>query len=197
MNRGIHYRKYLKYKQKYHSLKQQQGGRADPASSLPEKSLYDRLGGIFAIAAVVDYFSDAVVNNPLVGKNSPNPDLRNWTRNQIDRLPGLKFMRTSWVCEITDGPCNFTPTVLGETCHLSLEKAHEKFHIAPKEFDEVAKLLKEALEHFNVPTKESNEVLSAFASHKNEVTKGYFDKIGQPMEKPIICPYKETITKAT
>ena len=187
MNRGIHYGKYLKYKQKYHTLKQQQGGVQD---GVPEKSLYDRLGGIYAIAAVVDYFSDAIINNPLVGKNSPNPDLRNWTRNQIDRLPGLKFMRTSWVCEVTGGPCNFTPTVPG-ACHLSLENAHEKFHISPKEFDEVAKLLKEALEHFNVPTKESNEVLTAFAAHKNEVTKGYFDSIGQPMEKPIVCPYKK------
>ena len=35
----------------------------------PEKSLYDRLGGVFAIAAVVDHFSDAVVKNPMVGRN--------------------------------------------------------------------------------------------------------------------------------
>jgi hemoglobin len=43
-----------------------------------EKSLYDRLGGVFAIAAVVDHFSDAVVANPIVGKTSKNPDLRKW-----------------------------------------------------------------------------------------------------------------------
>ena len=38
-----------------------------------EKSLYERLGGVFAIAAVVDHFSDAIVKNPIVGKNSKNP----------------------------------------------------------------------------------------------------------------------------
>ena len=31
---------------------------------MPEKSLYERLGCVFAIAAVVDHFSDAVVKNP-------------------------------------------------------------------------------------------------------------------------------------
>jgi len=36
----------------------------------PEKNLYERLGGVFAIAAVVDHFSDAVVKNPIVGQQS-------------------------------------------------------------------------------------------------------------------------------
>jgi hypothetical protein len=42
----------------------------------PEKSLYERLGGVFAIAAVVDHFSDAVVKNPIVGQKSKNPQGR-------------------------------------------------------------------------------------------------------------------------
>ena len=41
-----------------------------------EKSLYERLGGVFAIAAVVNHFSDAVVKNPIVGQKSKNPQLR-------------------------------------------------------------------------------------------------------------------------
>ena len=36
-------------------------------------ALYYRLGGIFAIAAVIDYFSDAVVKNPVAGQQSKNP----------------------------------------------------------------------------------------------------------------------------
>ena len=40
------------------------------AAPKDEKSLYDRLGGAFAIAAVIDHFSDAVVQNPIVGKTS-------------------------------------------------------------------------------------------------------------------------------
>src|SRR6187200_147815 len=52
-----------------------------------EKSLYERLGGVFAIAAVVDHFSDAIVQNPIVGKNSKNPALRNWHRNNLAGCP--------------------------------------------------------------------------------------------------------------
>ena len=43
---------------------------------MTDKSLYERLGGVFAIAAVIDHFSDAVVKNPIVGKTSKNPALR-------------------------------------------------------------------------------------------------------------------------
>ena len=46
------------------------------AATKDEKSLYERLGGVFAIAAVVDHFSDAVVQNQIVGKTSQNPALR-------------------------------------------------------------------------------------------------------------------------
>ena len=51
-----------------------------------EKSLYERLGGVFAIAAVVDHFSDAIVQNPIVGKNSKNPALRKWHTSNLGRF---------------------------------------------------------------------------------------------------------------
>jgi hypothetical protein len=70
---------------------------AQAKQTTPEKSLYERLGGVFAIAAVVDHFSDAVVKNPIVGKKSKNPQLREWHTKSLGRLPGLKFMRTLWV----------------------------------------------------------------------------------------------------
>jgi hemoglobin len=35
---------------------------------MTEKNLYERLGGVFAIAAVVDHFSDAGVHNPIVSQ---------------------------------------------------------------------------------------------------------------------------------
>ena len=71
---------------------------------MTEASLYDRLGGAFAIAAVIDHFSDAVVRNPIAGQGSKDPELDEWSRNDLARLPGLKFMRTLWVCEIAGGP---------------------------------------------------------------------------------------------
>jgi hemoglobin len=138
---------------------------------MAEPTLYERLGGVFAIAAVIDHFSDAVVQNPVVGKASENPKLRDWHTNKLDRLPGLKFMRTLWVCDVSGGPISFTATKPGST-PLGLEEAHRELQITPEEFDEVAAELGRSLDHFGVPSKEKDEVLAAFAAHKGEVTEG-------------------------
>jgi hemoglobin len=139
---------------------------------MAEPTLYDRLGGAFAIAAVVDHFSDAVVQNPMVGQKSENPQLREWHTNNLGRLPGLKFMRTLWVCEISGGPQQYAATKPGST-HLGLEEAHRELKISPAEFDEVAAELGRTLDHFKVPEGEKGEVLAAFAAHKDEVNQGY------------------------
>jgi hemoglobin len=139
---------------------------------MPEPTLYDRLGGAFAIAAVIDHFSDAVVQNPIVGQKSQNPDLREWHTNNLGRLPGLKFMRTLWVCDISGGPQQYAATKPGST-PLGLEEAHRELKISPDQFDEVAAELGRSLDFFNVPEQEKGEVLAAFAAHKDEVTQGY------------------------
>ena len=138
---------------------------------MSESSLYDRLGGAFAIAAVVDHFSDAVVQNPIVGRESKNPALREWHTQNLGRLPGLKFMRTLWVCNVSGGPFQYTPTVPGSTV-LGLEEAHRRLRISPEEFDEVAAELGRTLDAVGVPAQEKGEVLAAFAAHKGEVTEG-------------------------
>jgi hemoglobin len=137
-----------------------------------ESSLYDRLGGVFAIAAVVDQFSNAIIENPKVGKQSENPGLRAWSNERPDRLPGLKWMRTLWVCNVAGGPFEYVATRPGTTA-LGLEEAHRDLRISPDEFDEVAAELARSLDHFNVPPREKEEVLGAFAAHKNEVTAGF------------------------
>jgi hemoglobin len=139
---------------------------------MPDSSLFERLGGAFAIAAVVDHFSDAVVENPMVGKLSNNPALREWSTEKPDRLPGLKFMRTLWVCDVAGGPVQFTATRPGST-PLGLEEAHRELQISPEEFDEVAAELGRSLDAFKVPQREKDEVLAAFAAHKGEVNEGY------------------------
>ena len=135
------------------------GGHADDTDNAyaqaketkPEKSLYERLGGVFAIAAVVDHFSDAVVKNPIVGQKSKNPQLRQWHTKNLRRLPGLKFMRTLWVCNVSGGPFQFTATKPGTT-PLGLEEAHRDLRISPAEFDEVAAELGRTLDSFKVPS---------------------------------------------
>jgi hemoglobin len=139
---------------------------------MPEASLYERLGGAFAIAAVIDHFSDAVVQNPIVGQKSENPALREWHTNNLGRLPGLKFMRTLWVCNVSGGPFQFSATRPGSTV-LGLEEAHRELKISPEEFDEVAAELGRTLDFVKVPEQEKEEVLAAFAAHKGEVTEGY------------------------
>ena len=142
------------------------------AANAQTKTLYERLGGAFAIAGVVNHFSDAVVKNPIVGQRSKNPALREWHTKNLGRLPGLKFMRTLWVSNVTGGPFQYTATKPGST-PVGLEAAHQELKISPAEFDEVAAELGRSLAFFKVPDQEKREVLAAFAAHKGEVTAGY------------------------
>jgi hemoglobin len=139
-----------------------------------DQSLYSRLGGIFTIAALVDYFSDQIIQDPVAGVRSANPRLREWHTHQLGRLPGLKFMRTLWVAAVSGGPFHYTPVRPGST-NLGLEAAHENLRISPPEFDAVAGVLSRSLDHFHVPAREKGEVLAAFAAHKDEVTRGWRD----------------------
>jgi hemoglobin len=116
-----------------------------------EKSLYERLGGIYAIALVVNCFSDTIINDPIAGKNSKNPYLRDWNNNKLKRLPGLKFMRTLWVAAVSGGPFNYTGKNLAD--------AHRDLRISPEELDAVAADLKELLDYYKVPEREKQEVL--------------------------------------
>src|SRR5262249_40185359 len=134
--------------------------------------LYERLGGVFAIAAVVNRFSDQIVENPKVGRNSPNPALREWHTDKLERLAGLKFMRTLWLCDVSGGPFQYSPTKPSDK-PLGLHNAQWELHVSPEECDEVAAELGRALDHSHVPEREKGEVLAAFAAHKGEVNAGY------------------------
>ena len=123
---------------------------------MTEQTLYERIGGVNAIALVVDRFSDEIVTNP---KLNVNPALKEW--NDTGQLPGLKFMRTLWVCAVAGGPFQYTGRPLGV--------AHEDLHITSDEFDEVGAEIGRALDHFNVPEREKREVLAAIASKNAEV----------------------------
>jgi hemoglobin len=150
-----------------------------------QQSLYDRLGGIYNIAAVVDRFSDRIIANPLVGVSSPNPQLAAWSRDAMQklggRLPGLKWMRTLWVADVTGGPYEFTSSgsnaracpfsgrnTTGDQ-HLNLQQAHCKVKISSDQFDAVAQELQITMNEFKIPTSLQSQILSAFNAHKQEV----------------------------
>jgi hemoglobin len=123
---------------------------------MTEQSLYQRIGGANAIAMVVDRFSDEVVKNP---KLNVNPALKEW--NSSGQLPGLKFMRTLWICHEAGGPFQYT----GKDMH----EAHKDLHLTSEEFDEVGAEIAKALDHFRVPEPEKQEVLAAIVARKTEV----------------------------
>jgi hemoglobin len=128
---------------------------------MTEQSPYERLGGVNAVAAVVDRFRDQIVENP---KLDVNPALQAW--NTTGRLPGLKFMRTLWSCQATGGPFRGPFRYTGK----AQRQAHADLHIASDAFDEVGAEIGRALDYFRVPECEKQEVLAAIVAKKAEVT---------------------------
>ena len=132
-----------------------QGAQTSPA----EPSLYDRLGGYFAIAAVVNRFSDEIITNP---KLNENPALREWNETQAEaRLPGLKFGRTLWVASVAGGPFEYTG--------LPLSEAHADLNLSADEFAEVGAEIVRALDFYGVPEKEQQELVEAYSASMTDV----------------------------
>jgi len=146
------------------ALLQQTALAADPATpaGVSEQSLYERLGGIFAIAAVVDRFSDAIIVNP---KLNVNPALKAWNEHDAPtRLPGLKFMRTIWMAALTGGPFTYPGKPLPE--------AHHRFQLTADDFDEVGAEIVRALAYYQVPEREQQQLVDAYLLTKLEVVSG-------------------------
>jgi hemoglobin len=130
---------------------------------MAEQSLYERIGGVYAIAAVVDHFSDQLLKNTKVV--NANPELKEWhTVTYRERLPGLRFLRTLWVCAVAGGPFQYTAK--------ELRDAHFELHITPEVFDEVSAELGRTLDHFKVPKREKEEALAAFDAQRPDVSAG-------------------------
>jgi hemoglobin len=139
---------------------------------MAEPSLYERLGGVYAISAVVDYFSDQLVKQDTIGEQNRN--IKDWNEHKAAyRLAGLKFLRTLWLCAIAGGPFEYTGLPLGD--------AHFEFQFTGSEFDDVAAVLADSLDHFNVPPGEKDEVLAAFAAYKPAVTAGSILRTPEPV----------------
>ncbi|TMN22952.1 group 1 truncated hemoglobin [Lentibacillus cibarius] len=136
-----------------------------------EKSLYERLGGIYRIAAITDHFVDSLADDPIVGTNTSNAYLRDWYENKRWRASGFKVLNTLWIAEKAGGPYEYVSTVPNNHS-LDLEPTHYKMMLTAEEFNAAANVLANSLDHFNVPEREKNEVLEAFMAHKKEVISG-------------------------
>ena len=135
-----------------------EAGQGSPTTAA-EPSLYERLGGYFAIAAVVDRFSDAIIANP---KLNENPALKAWNETEAEaRLPGLKFGRTLWIAAAAGGPFDYTG--------LPLNEAHAGLNLRADEFAEVGAEIVRALDFYGVPEREKQELVEAYQASMSDV----------------------------
>ena len=118
-------------------------------------SLYERLGGITAISAVVDQF---LVN--VVGDNVINARFAVTVANP-SRTALLRNNLIDQICAGAGGPCQYK----GKT----MLAAHTGMQITDAEFTALVGDLVAALDHFNVPTAEKNDLLAILGPMKSDV----------------------------
>lgn len=121
-------------------------------------SLYDRLGGVYAIATVVDDFIDRVMANPKLNAN-PKVD------EAHHKVPpaGFKYLVTEMVCWATGGPQKYT----GKSMHDS----HAHLDITEPEWQAFMQDLRDCFAKFNIPPKEQGELIAIVESTKKDIVK--------------------------
>lgn len=120
------------------------------------QSLYDRLGGVYSVAAVVDDFIDRLLSDSIVTAN------KNVTAAmQHITKAGLKFLITEMVCEAAGGPQKYTGR--------SMKESHKNLNISETEWAASVKDFVTTLEKFKVPEKEKGELLAIVGSTKSDI----------------------------
>jgi hemoglobin len=114
-------------------------------------SLYDRLGGVYAIATVVDDFIDRIMVDPRLNAN-PRVD----EAHHRVSPPGFKYLVTEMVCWATGGPQRYS----GRT----MEDAHRHLRITADEWRAFLDDLRQTLDRFDVPARERRELVAIVES---------------------------------
>src|SRR3982751_6579506 len=106
-----------------------------------EKSLYDRLGGVYSIATVIDDFIDRVMNDPRLNANPLVDEAHH-------RVPpaGFKYLVTEMVCWASGGPQKYTGR--------SMAESHADLKITGIEWEAFLDDLQRTLDKFAVPAGE-------------------------------------------
>src|SRR5262245_17058354 len=122
----------------------------------PSPSLYDRLGGAYPIAVVVDAFIERLLVNQTL---NTNPAIEK-ARQQVPKQ-GLKFHVTTLVCEATGGPCRYVGR--------SMKDSHKHLNISEGEWQAMAADFKATLDAFKVPAQEQKELVAIVESTKTDI----------------------------
>jgi hemoglobin len=127
-----------------------------------EKSLYERLGGIDAIKAVVGEFATRVLADDRVNKKFAKSD-----------APRLVLHLQEQVCAATGGPCKYTGK--------DMKSAHKNMKVTEGEFGALVEDLVGALDKFNVPEKEKNDLLAILGPLKDQIVEVKSPATGTPL----------------
>jgi hemoglobin len=127
-----------------------------------QSSLYDRLGGIGAITAVVDDFAGRTANDSRINAKFARTDL---TR--------LKAMLVDQVCEASGGPCTYTGR--------DMKEAHRGMGVTSGEFDALVENLVATLNQFSVPELEQGELLGLLGPMKPDIVEVDGPQTGTPL----------------
>lgn len=132
---------------------------ATPETSEGEKSLFERLGGVFAIATVVDDFIDRVMTDPRLNAN-PKVD----EAHHRVAPAGFKYLVTEQVCEAAGGPQKYTGRSMYDS-HVELEITEEEWQAFLDDFGQT-------LDKFSVPQAERDELFAIVESTKQDIVLG-------------------------
>ena len=120
------------------------------------KPLYDRIGGVYSIATVVDDFIERLLVNDAL---NANPAI-NQARAHVPKA-GLKFQVTALVCEVTGGPCKYTGRAMKES--------HQQLNITEGQWQAMVADFQKTLDKFEVPAKEQEELIIIVGSTKKDI----------------------------
>lgn len=126
--------------------------------SKPDQSLFERLGGIYAIATVVDDFIDRVMDDPRLNAN-PKVD------EAHHKVPpaGFKYLVTEMVGWATGGPQTYTGK--------SMADSHAHLDITEGEWTAFLDDLHQTFEKFQLPATERAELLAIVNSTKGDIVR--------------------------
>jgi hemoglobin len=124
-----------------------------------QPTLYERLGGIYNIACVVDDLIDRVMNDPRL---NANPAV-NEAHHKVPP-PGFKYLVTEMVGWAAGGPQKYTGR--------SMRESHEHLNITPKEWDAFMDDLQQSLDKFSVPAAEQSELKAIVNSTYGDIVIG-------------------------
>ena len=124
-----------------------------------QPSLYERLGGIYSIATVVDDFIDRIMKDPRL---NANPAV-NEAHHKVSRA-GFKYLVTEMVGWATGGPQKYTGR--------SMRESHEHLNITPKEWEAFMDDFQQTLDKFSVPAAEQAELKTIVNSTYGDIVIG-------------------------